>query len=202
MVCSEKCVQCLNASLLPPFNLILHWFMKRHKWTNSENWSKNWGFCVQHVARYTLQCHISSLSYSEPRENTSAFFLNSLITLLFTHLTPGGGVPVETWLKVTGRLGLRPGGHGPAVERSQGPLIPHVKTLDLSWFNAAFAILRALGEDTAWMLFKQHELLFLTSSGDSKATGFAVCGFNGPHHSSSEMSSRTNGTFSYCIWIT
>ena len=69
----------------------------------------------------------------------------STTTTAATHLTPGGGVPVETGLNVTGYLGLRPGGHGPAVERSEGPLIPHVKTLDLSGFNAAFTVLGALG---------------------------------------------------------
>lgn len=60
----------------------------------------------------------STLSYSESREDTSAFSRVSLIILRMTHLTPGGGVPVETRLKVTGHLALWPGGHGPAVERS------------------------------------------------------------------------------------
>lgn len=49
-----------------------------------------------------------------------------------THLTPGGGVPVQTRQKVAGQLGLWPGGDGSAVKRSQGPLVPHVETLDLS----------------------------------------------------------------------
>lgn len=61
-----------------------------------------------------------------------------------TDLTPGGGVPFKTWLKVTGHRCLGPGGHGSAVERSKGSLVPQVKALNLPQFNAAFTILGAL----------------------------------------------------------
>lgn len=95
-----------------------------------------------------------SLFYSDTKKHTTAFFHHlSHYSSHTAHLTPGGGVPVETRLKVTGHLGQRPGGHGPAVEGSQGPLIPHVKTLNLSWFNTTFTILGALRKDKEWLIF-------------------------------------------------
>lgn len=85
----------------------------------------------QQAARSTFQSFISFCSIQRP-QNASEDFLKPLFILLITHLTPGGGVPVETRLKITRHLCLWPGGHGSAVKRSKGPLIPHVKTLDFS----------------------------------------------------------------------
>lgn len=73
-----------------------------------------------------------TLFHPRTREFTVHLPHHPLIMLLMSHLPPGGRVPVQTWLKVTGHLGWRPGGHGSAVKRSQGSLVPHVKTLDLS----------------------------------------------------------------------
>lgn len=83
---------------------------------------------------------IVDLIFLDTNSNATLLYLLSRVLLhnisrhfpRAAHLTPGGGVPVETRLKVTGYLGLGPGGHGPAVERSQGSLIPHVETLDLA----------------------------------------------------------------------
>lgn len=136
----------------------------------------------QHSERWcqleTASCwiHISiSMSFCSIQrpQNVPEDFSQPLFILSITHLTPGGGVPVETWLKITRHLCLWPGGHGSAVKRSKGPLIPHVKTLDLSWFNATCTILGALGKDMVWLLIRQHNKLHLCSS-DTKASGFAV----------------------------
>lgn len=88
--------------------------------------------------------HITVL-FPETREHLCIF--PQSFSLLITHLTPRGGVPFETRLKVAGHSGWWPGGHGPAVKRSQGSLIPHVEALDFSWFNATFTILGALRKD-------------------------------------------------------
>lgn len=94
------------------------------------------------------------------------------LLLLIAHLTPGGGVPVETRPMITGHLGQWPGGHGSAVKRSQGPLISHVETLDLSWFSAAFTILWALKKDTAGLLFRLHAIPHSCRGSDSGGNWF------------------------------
>lgn len=127
--------------------LTLHWLIKNDKWTYIVKINLKWRFL--HAA--CCQIHISMLYFLslypiQKPENTTLHIFHYVFhfSLHITHLTPGGRVPVQTWLKVTGHLGSWPGGYGPAVERTQGSLIPHVKTLDLSWFNATLTILGAL----------------------------------------------------------
>lgn len=79
----------------------------------------------------------------------------------FTHLTPGGGVPVKTWPNITGLLRWRSGGHRSAVERSQRSFISQVETLDLSKFDASFTVLGALG--------KRWSMTFMWTAGSTDA---------------------------------
>lgn len=64
--------------------------------------------------------------------------------VLIPHLSPGGSVPAQAGLQVTGQEALRPGGHSSAVKRSQGPLVPHVHTRHLPRLRASLAVPGAL----------------------------------------------------------
>lgn len=72
----------------------------------------------------------------------------SLVVLVAAHLTPGGSIPVQTWLKVAGQVGLRSGRHGSTMKRPQGPLVTHVHARDLPGFRAPLAVSGALGRSS------------------------------------------------------